>query len=73
MLYQSHTAPLLRPFQRIVMAFMLLCVPAQLLYVWLCLPPYEWYNGAFSVRFGLLVSRSVRLALLQSQLDANQG
>jgi hypothetical protein len=73
MLYQSHTAPMLRPVQRLVLALMFLCMPAQLLYVWLCLPPHEWYNGAFSVRFGLLVSPSVRLALLQSQLDANQG
>jgi hypothetical protein len=64
MLYQSHTAPLLRPVQRLVLAFMFLFTPAQLLYVWLCLPPFEWYDGAFAVRFGLLVSPSVRLAIV---------
>lgn len=69
MLYQSPSAPLLRSVQRMVLAFMFLCVPAQLLYVWMCLPPHEWYSGAFSARFGLLISPGVRFALVQFALE----
>lgn len=59
MIYQSHTSPLLRPVQRIVLALTFLFVSPALLYVWMPLFAYRWYGGALSVRFGLLVPPAV--------------
>jgi hypothetical protein len=68
-IYQSHTAPLLKPIQRIVLAFTFLFVSSELLYVWMRLPPRQWYSGGLSAKFGLLISPTVRYALLQFLKD----
>ena len=48
-----------------MLAFTFLFLPAPLLYVWMRLPPRQWYGGVLCAKFGLLVSPTMWSAILQ--------